>query len=194
MLLVGDIDRGGVLAAFVGTLALLEPEDRARVAGFLVNKFRGDVTLLAPGLEMLYERTGVPVVGVVPYLERGLVPAEDSLDLEDGVPRRGDTVLDVVVVKLPRIANFDDVEPLAREPGVRVRFAAAPSDLAGADLLIVPGSKSTIADLGWLRQRGLAVALVAAARAGTPVIGVCGVMVTNSRLIHMLTFIGCHPR
>ena len=174
VLLVGDIDRGGVLAAFVGTLALLEPEDRARVAGFLVNKFRGDVTLLAPGLEMLYERTGVPVVGVVPYLERGLVPAEDSLDLEDGVPRRGDTVLDVVVVKLPRIANFDDVEPLAREPGVRVRFAAAPSDLAGADLLIVPGSKSTIADLGWLRQRGLAVALVAAARAGTPVIGVCG--------------------
>ncbi len=174
VLLVGDIDRGGVLAAFVGTLALLEPDDRARVAGFLVNKFRGDGALLAPGLEMLRERTGVPVVGVVPYLERGLVPAEDSLDLDDGASATGDARLDVVVVKLPRIANFDDVEPLAREPGVRVRFAAAPSDLAGADLLIVPGSKSTMADLSWLRERGLAATLVAAARAGTPLIGVCG--------------------
>ncbi len=174
VLLVGDIDRGGVFAAFVGTLALLAPDDRARVAGFLVNKFRGDFALLAPGLEMLRERTGVPVVGVVPYLERGLVPAEDSLDLDDGATVLGEAVLDIVVVRLPRIANFDDVEPLAREPGLRVRFAAAPSDLAGADLLIVPGSKSTMADLRWLRERGLAAALVAAAWTGTPLIGVCG--------------------
>ncbi|OLD96523.1 MAG: cobyric acid synthase CobQ [Candidatus Rokubacteria bacterium 13_1_20CM_4_68_9] len=174
VVLVGDIDRGGVFAAFVGTLALLEPDDRARVAGFVVNKFRGNLALLAPGLDMLYERTGVPVLGVVPYLERGLVPTEDSLDLDDAAPASGGARLDIVVVRPPRIANFDDVEPLAREPGVRVRFATSPSHLVGADLLIVPGSKSTIADLAWLRESRLADALIAAARAGTPLIGLCG--------------------
>src|SRR5437899_1749417 len=174
VVLVGDIDRGGVFAAFVGTLARLEPDDGARVAGFVVNKFRGNLALLAPGLEMLYGRTGVPVLGVVPYLERGLVPAEDSLDLDDAAPASGGARLDIVVVRPPRIANFDDVEPIAREPGVRVRFATSPSHLVGADLLIVPGSKSTIADLAWLRETRLADPLIAAARAGTPLIGLCG--------------------
>jgi adenosylcobyric acid synthase len=127
-----------------------------------------------PGLHMLYERTGVPVLGVVPYLERGLVPAEDSLDLDDVAPASGAARLDIRVVRPPRIANFDDVEPLAREPGVRVRFVTSPFQLAGADLLILPGSKSTMADLAWLRERGVADALIAAVRAGTPLIGLCG--------------------
>src|SRR5262249_9080980 len=174
VLLVGDIDRGGVFAAFVGTLALLEADERARVAGFLVNKFRGDVALLASGLAQLRDRTGIPVVGVVPYLERGLVPAEDSLDLDDEATATRDERLRVVVVRLPRIANFDDMAPLAAEPGVRVRFAVSPSELTGADLIIVPGSKSTMADLSWLRERGVADALIVAAGSGTPVIGLCG--------------------
>src|SRR5262249_49593189 len=171
VLLVGDIDRGGVFAAFVGTLALLEADERARVAGFLVNKFRGDVALLASGLAQLRDRTGIPVLGVVPYLERGLVPAEDSLDLEDDAMAMRDERLRVVVVRLPRIANFDDMEPLAAEPGVRVRFAVSPAELTGADLIIVPGSKSTMADLIWLRERGVADALIVAAGSGPPVVG-----------------------
>jgi adenosylcobyric acid synthase len=174
VLLVGDIDRGGVFAAFVGTLALLPTADRARVAGFIVNKFRGNATLLTPGLDMLSARTGLPVFGVVPYLEPGLVAAEDSLDLDMQVPAGQSALLDVAVVRLPRIANFDDVEPLARECGVRVRFVRAPAELHGADLVLLPGSKSTMADLAWLRAQGLATAVVEAARQGTPVIGVCG--------------------
>jgi len=174
VLLVGDIDRGGVFAAFVGTLALLAPEDRARVAGFIVNKFRGDATLLAPGLETLVALTALPVLGVVPYLEAGLVPAEDSLDLEIAPPPSGAHRLDIAVIRLPRIANFDDVEPLAREPDVRVRFVDAAGGLAGADLIILPGSKSTMADLDWMRSRGLARALLAEASRDTPVIGICG--------------------
>jgi adenosylcobyric acid synthase len=174
VVLVGDVDRGGVFAAFVGTLALLPAEDRARVAGFIINKLRGDATLLAPGLEMLSARTGVPVLGVVPYLEPGLVPAEDSLDLDDQPPIRESYRLDLAVVRVPRIANFDDVEPLAREAGVRVRFVRAAAELAGADLIVLPGSKSTITDLGWLRAAGLDTAVVEAARRGTPVMGICG--------------------
>ncbi|MGH7323772.1 MAG: cobyric acid synthase [Candidatus Rokuibacteriota bacterium] len=174
VLLVGDIDRGGVFAAFVGTLALLAPEDRERVAGFIVNKFRGDPILLAPGLETLVARTALPVLGVVPYLEAGLVPAEDSLDLEVALPPSGTCRLDIAVIRLPRIANFDDVEPLAREPGVRVRFVDGAGGLAGADLIILPGSKSTMADLDWLRSTGLAGALLAGAGRDTPVIGICG--------------------
>jgi len=156
VLLVGDIDRGGVFAAFVGTLELLDPDDRARVAGFIVNKFRGDVSILAPGLEALVRRTAVPVLGIVPYLDRHLVPAEDSLDLDDLPPSPGLRVLEIAVVRLPRIANFDDFEPLAREPGVGVRFARSAADLAAADLIVLPGSKGTIADLDWLRGTGLA--------------------------------------
>jgi len=174
VLLVGDIDRGGVFAAFVGTLSLLEPDDRARVKGYVVNKFRGDRALLEPGLQMVSALTGVPVLGVVPYLERALVPAEDSLDLDDGRPSSSNGELDVAVVRLPRIANFDDVEPLAREPGVRVRFVTSPAELSSADLVILPGSKSTIADLGWLRDQGLAEAIAVAPQRGTPVIGLCG--------------------
>lgn len=174
VLLVGDIDRGGVFAAFVGTLALLPAGDRARVAGFLVNKFRGDARLLTPGLDELTARTGVPVLGVVPYIAELLVPAEDSLDLDVLERTRGPVALTVAVARLPRIANFDDFEPLAREPGVWVRLARTPEDLRGADLTVVPGSKNTAEDLQWLRQSGLAADITAAAAAGRPVVGVCG--------------------
>lgn len=174
VLLVGDIDRGGVFAAFVGTLALLDPADRARIGGFVVNRFRGDARVLAPGLEALVARTGVPVLGVVPWLDPLLVPAEDSLDLEGLTRGGGAGALGVAVAHLPRIANFDDFEPLAREPGVRVRFTRHPAELEAADLVVLPGSKSTVADLSWLRVTGLAEAVAAAAARGTPVIGICG--------------------
>ena len=174
VLLVGDIDRGGVFAALVGTLALLEPHDRARVAGFLVNRFRGDRRLLEPGLEMLTARTGVPVLGVVPFIPERLVPAEDSLDLAQIAGATRDAVIDIAVIGLPRIANFDDFEPLADEPGVRVRFVHAAYELAAADLVIIPGTKTTVADLAWLHANGLAVAIRELAASGRPVLGVCG--------------------
>src|SRR5437660_6844700 len=176
VLLVGDIDRGGVFAALVGTLALLEPADRARVAGLIVNKLRGDGSILTPGLDELAARTGVPVLGVVPWIDERLVPAEDSLDLEAFARGARDGVADAIeiaVVRLPRIANFDDFEPLAGEPGVRVRFATTPAALCAADLVVLPGSKSTMADPAWLHETGLAPAVVAAASAGRPVLGVC---------------------
>ena len=174
VLLVGDIDRGGVFAAFVGTLELLEAPDRARVAGFIVNKFRGEASLLGPGLDTLTRRTGVPVLGVVPWLDPFLMPAEDSLDLDQLRPPDEAAVLEIGVIRLPRIANFDDFEPLAREPGVRVRFTHRAADLHGADLIVLPGSKSTIADLEWLRATGLADVVVGHAARGRPVLGICG--------------------
>ncbi len=174
VVLVGDIDRGGVFAALLGTLALLAPDDRARVAGLIVNRFRGDRAVLEPGLARLAERTGVPVLGVVPHLGAGLVPEEDSLALEVPSGDVADARVVAAVVRLPRIANFDDVEPLAGEPGVAVRFVTRASEIDAADIVLVPGSKSTIADLAWLRARGLAPALERAARDGRIVLGLCG--------------------
>jgi adenosylcobyric acid synthase len=175
VVLAGDIDRGGVFAAFVGTLTLLDPEDRERVRAFVINKFRGSRELLTSGLAELTARTGRPVLGVVPYLDDVPVAAEDSLDLDArGGPAAADVDVDVAVVRLPRIANFDDFEPLAREPRVRVRFVRDPAELAVTDLIVIPGSKSTVGDLQWLRATGLADAIVGAARAGRPVLGVCG--------------------
>ena len=171
------VDRGGVFAALVGTLALLDPADRARVAGLIVNKLRGDGSILTPGLDELAARTGVPVLGVVPWIEERLVPAEDSLDLDTfarGARDGGTDAIEIAVVRLPRIANFDDVEPLATEPGVRVRFATTPAALRTADLVVLPGSKSTMADLAWRHETGLAAAVAAAASADRPVLGVCG--------------------
>jgi adenosylcobyric acid synthase len=184
VLLVGDIDRGGVFAALVGTLALLAPADRARVAGLVVNRLRGDATLLTPGLQELHALTGVPVLGVVPWIDERLVPAEDSLDLADTPAGPVVATLDVAVVRLPRIANFDDFEWLADERGVRVRWVSTPAGLADADLVVLPGSKSTMADLAWLRQRGLAEAVVAAAGRGRAVLGVCGGYQMLGRALH----------
>ncbi|HEV8586872.1 MAG TPA: cobyric acid synthase, partial [Methylomirabilota bacterium] len=142
VVLVGDIDRGGVFAALVGTLALLAPDARARVAGLVVNRFRGDAGVLAPGLELLAARTGVPVLGVVPHLGEAPLPEEDSLGLRDHLAE--DARLSVAVPRLPRIANFDDLEPLAAEPGVAVRFVASPAEIDAADVVILPGSKTSV--------------------------------------------------
>jgi adenosylcobyric acid synthase len=174
VLLVGDIDRGGVFAALLGTLALLDPADRARVGGLIVNRFRGDETILASGLAELGARSGVPVLGVVPYLDARLVPAEDSLDLDE--PSRWGTsgALDIAVVRLPLISNFDDFEPLAAEPGVAVRFVRSANEIRGADVVVLPGSKGTMSDLRWLFATGLADAIQRAAADGRPIVGVCG--------------------
>jgi adenosylcobyric acid synthase len=179
VIVAGDIDRGGVFAAMFGTVALLSPEDQALVAGFVVNKFRGDDRLLAPGLAMLTRLTGRPVLGVLPLIGGLWIDAEDSLGLGAAparprlaAPAHGD-VLRVAVVRLPRISNFTDTDPLAAEPSVLVSYAATPGEIAAADLVIVPGSRSTVADLGWLREHGLAAAITARARAGRPVLGIC---------------------
>ena len=174
VVLVGDIDRGGVFAALVGTLALLATEDRARVAGLIVNRFRGERAVLEPGLALLTERTGIPVLGVVPYLDSGLVPEEDSLALDTAADDSDDARVGIAVVRLPRISNFDDVEPLAGEPDVAVRFVTRASEVDAADIVIVPGSKSTIADLEWVRARALVPAIERATRDGRIVLGLCG--------------------
>jgi adenosylcobyric acid synthase len=185
VLLVGDIDRGGVFAALVGTLALLPADDRARVAGLIINRLRGDASLLTPGLQELQALSGVPVLGVVPWIEERLMPAEDSLDLDERVVAApAGMTIDIAVVRLPRIANFDDFEWLADEPGVRVRWVRSPADLVDADLIVLPGSKSTMADLAWLRARGLAEFVVDAARAGRAVLGVCGGFQMLGRALH----------
>jgi adenosylcobyric acid synthase len=180
VLLVGDIDRGGVFASLLGTLELLEPDEWAMVKGLIINRFRGDRAVLDPLPEMIEERTGVPVVGVVPYFMDIEVPEEDAVALESpaavgGVGAgMGDGVLDVAVVKLPRVSNFDDFDPLARTRGVRVRYVTAPDELDGAHLVILPGTKSTIGDLQWMRSRGLDAAVGASAKRGAVVVGVCG--------------------
>ncbi|WP_433869731.1 cobyric acid synthase [Saccharopolyspora sp. CA-218241] len=180
VLVVGDIDRGGVFAQLYGTLALLDAADQALIGGFLINKFRGDPALLEPGLEQLRALTGRPVHGVLPWAEELWIDAEDSLSyVADGVigrpaPPVGEQWLRVAVPRLPRISNATDVEALAAEPGVAVRFVTEPSRLSDADLVVLPGSKSTVADLAWLRRTGLADAVLAHARAGLPVAGICG--------------------
>lgn len=189
-LVVGDIDRGGVFAQLFGTLALLDAADQALVAGFVINKFRGDPALLAPGLDQLRRLTGRPVHGVLPWAEELWLDAEDSLSYAaDGVvgrpaPPRGGQWLRVAVPRLPRISNATDVEALAAEPGVAVRFVTEPSRLTDADLVVLPGSKSTVADLAWLRRSGLAEAVLAHARAGLPVAGICGGFQMLTRRIH----------
>jgi adenosylcobyric acid synthase len=184
VIVVGDIDRGGVFAAMFGTLALLEPADQALISGFVINKFRGAPELLDSGLRMLRERTGRPVYGVLPWRDGLWLDAEDSLSLAASpaaspAAHQRSTILDhdllrIAVVKLPRISNFTDADALAAEPGVLVRFAVSPAELADADLVVLPGSRATVADLAWLRERGLAGAITERARAGRPVLGICG--------------------
>ena len=180
VVLVGDIDRGGLLAHLFGTVAVLEPDDQALIAGFIVNKFRGDPTLLQPGLKQLQAMTGRPTYGVLPYSDQLWLDAEDSLSViahrvvGTPAPPRGDQWLRVAAVRLPRISNSTDVEALACEPGVLVRWITEAADLADTDLIVIPGSKSTVADLTWLRERGLADGIVEHARAGKPVLGLCG--------------------
>jgi adenosylcobyric acid synthase len=174
VVLVTDIERGGALAALVGTLALLEPDERARVGALVVNKFRGDARLFADGVTFLEERTGIRVAGVVPHMKDARIASEDSLDLDPKRDASNAGARDVAIVKLPRLSNFDELEPLQRMPSVRARFVATPRELDGADLVILPGTKCTVADLAWLRATGLAGALVARAHAGGAILGICG--------------------
>ena len=180
VILVGDIDRGGLLAHLFGTVAVLEPDDQALVAGFIVNKFRGDPALLEPGLRQLLALTGRPTYGVLPYTDELWLDAEDSLSVVahrivgTPAPPHGSEWLRVAAIRLPRISNSTDVEALACEPGVLVRWVTDPADLADTDLIVLPGSKATVADLTWLHDRGLAAAIARHAEAGKPVLGVCG--------------------
>ena len=177
VLLVGDIDRGGVLAALVGTMELLEPDECALVRGFIINKFRGDVTLFRPALDFLQQRTGIPTLGVLPYYRDIRIADEDSVALDerqivDG--ETGATQLDIAIVRLPHISNFDDFAPLDAEPSVRLRYVEQAADLGWPDALIIPGSKSTVADLRFLRASRLDARIIGLAAAGVPVLGICG--------------------
>jgi adenosylcobyric acid synthase len=174
---VGDIDRGGVFAAMYGTLNLMPADDQGLLKAFVVNKFRGDESLLEPGLRMLSEATDRPVLGVVPWLPDVWLDSEDSVDVAG---RRvlaavdGEPVLRVAVVRFPRISNFTDIDALAVEPNVDVRFVDGADDIVEADLVVLPGTRATIDDLAWLRNRGLEGALVERHRGGQPVLGICG--------------------
>lgn len=174
VLVVGDIDRGGVLAAMFGTLALLSAEDQALVAGWVVNKFRGDVGLLRPGLDSLEKVTGRPVLGVLPWLDRVWIDSEDALAAAGWRREAHGGGLHVAVVRFPRASNATDVDALAAEPGVTVTLTADPDTVAAADVVVLPGSRATVGDLGWLRERGLDTAVAARAAAGRPVLGICG--------------------
>lgn len=172
VLLVGDIDRGGVFAQLYGTVALLEPEERARIKGTIVNKFRGDWKILEPGLKTLESLCGVPVAGVIPYT---YVDVDDEDSLSERFCRdTGRKLLDIAVIRLPRISNFTDFSPLERYENVSVRYVDSVGALQNPDMILLPGTKSTISDLLWLRQCGLEAAIQKAASGGTMVFGVCG--------------------
>ncbi len=184
VLLVADIERGGVFAALVGTMRLLTPAEQRRVAGFVVNKFRGDPTLFAPGVAIIEKRLHRPVLGVVPWIEDLGLAEEDSLGVPSSEcealerfhsePGARSSELDIAVVKLPHIANFDDFDALAARPGVRLRYVDKDSEMGVPDLVILPGTKTTRADLHFVRGRGIAEAIVANAQRGCPVLGICG--------------------
>lgn len=172
VLLVGDIDRGGVFAQLVGTLVLLEEKERERLKGFVINKFRGDKTILKPGLDMLYERSHVETLGVIPY---GHVDIDDEDSLSERFEREGGYApVEIAVIKLPRISNFTDFAPLESMQGVRTYYVNKVSQLGNPDMVILPGSKNTMADLEWLRQCGLEAAIKKLASYGKLIMGICG--------------------
>ncbi len=172
VLLAGDIDRGGVFAQLYGTVALLEPEERQRIKGLIVNKFRGDPAILKPGLSDLERLCGVPVAGVIPYLR---VDIDDEDSLTERFHRQEERRdIDIAVIRLPKISNFTDFGPFERYDNVSMRYVESLRDLGHPDMILLPGTKSTIADLLWLRQSGLEAAIQKAAAAGTPVFGICG--------------------
>jgi adenosylcobyric acid synthase len=192
VIVVGDIDRGGVFAAMFGTLALLDADDQALIAGWIVNKFRGDPALLQPGLRSLQDLTGRPVLGVLPWLTDLWLDAEDSLAAGwagtcGAGARSGATTpvsFRVAVIRLPRMSNTTDLDALATEPGVSVMLTADADVAATADLTILPGSRATVEDLAWVRERGIADAIVARAAAGRPVLGICGGYQMLAECIH----------
>ncbi len=184
VVLVGDIDRGGVFASIVGTLELLEPHERARIKAFIINKFRGDRALLQPGIDFLTKRTGIETLGVIPYMARMGLPDEDGVALERALRKSGDgredraqseeNKLRIAVLRLPRISNFTDFDPFMEEPAVCLEFVDEPTALKGADMVIAPGSKNTQEDLSWLRSRGFEKALNAYRADGKTIAGICG--------------------
>ena len=172
VLLVGDIDRGGVFAQLYGTIALLDEDERARIKGTVVNKFRGDKKILEPGLKILEDLCGVPVAGVIPYT---YVDVDDEDSLSERFNRGSERkLLDIAVIRLPRISNFTDFSPFEQYENVSLRYVEKVADLHNPDMILIPGTKSTISDLKWLRQSGLEAAVQKAAAAGTLVFGVCG--------------------
>ena len=183
VLLVGDIDRGGVFASLYGTVALLEEEERRRIKGFVINKFRGDVELLKPGLTMLEERTGIPVLGVIPYIRLDL-DDEDSLSERLAATSSAKGEIDIAVIRLPRISNFTDFNTLSRMERVGLRYVEKRSELKTPDCVLLPGTKNTMSDLLWLRQSGLEAAIKKLAAAGTPVIGICGGYQMLGQVLH----------
>ncbi len=178
VLLVGDIDRGGIFAQLLGTLWLLETDERALVRGFLVNKFRGDLSLFKDGVNILEQKGGMPVIGVIPYLHGLYLPDEDAVSVEtatiSGPAPASAASIEIVVLGLPRIANFDDFDSLRAEPGVLIRYVSKVAEFGHPDAVIIPGTKSTIADLQWLRKTGLAEAVVQFGHEGGAVAGICG--------------------
>jgi adenosylcobyric acid synthase len=177
VLLIGDIDRGGIFAQLLGTLWLLDPDERALVRGLVVNKFRGDLALFSDGVQILEEKGNMPVLGVLPYLRNLNLPDEDAVSVEDASrhPYTGPTAqTDIAVLALPRISNFDDFDPLKAESGVTLRYVSSAAEFGTPNAVIIPGTKSTIADLDWLRQRGLAEAVTQFAKQGGAVVGICG--------------------
>lgn len=170
VLLVGDIDRGGVFAQLLGTLMLLEEEERSRVKGLIINKFRGDKSILDPGIVMLEEKGGIPVTGVLPYMKLSL---DDEDSLSERLNSREKGLIDIAVVRLPRISNFTDFSAFERIEGVKVRYVTRPEELRDADMVILPGSKNTIGDLKWLRESGMEGSVYRFAQE-KPVMGICG--------------------
>lgn len=172
-LLIADIERGGVFAHIVGTLDLLEPDERALVRGIVINKFRGQRSILQPGIDWLQERTGIPVIGVIPWFEHAF-PAEDSLSLLDRPSGSSNNDINIAVIRMPRISNFTDFDPLESEPSVNIRYVGLKDSLGYPDAVILPGSKTTIADLVALQRSGLAEEIQNYAIAGGTVLGICG--------------------
>lgn len=170
VLLVGDIDRGGVFAQLLGTLMLLDEDEKQRVKGLVINKFRGDKTILDPGILMLEEKGGIPVTGVVPYMH---ISVDDEDSLSERLHSHGQGLINIAVVRLPKISNFTDFGVFETIPGVQVSYVTTPNELQKADLVILPGSKNTISDLKWLRESGMEASLIRFAQKG-PVIGICG--------------------
>jgi adenosylcobyric acid synthase len=189
-LLVGDIDRGGIFAQLLGTLWLLAPEEQALVRGLIINKFRGDLSLFEEGARMIEERGGIPVLGVVPFLHDLFIPQEDAVALENLVsPDLTTEQVDIAVIRLPRIANFDDFDPLVGEAGVRLRYVDSLVQLGQPDAIIIPGTKSTVDDLTWLRAQGFAEAIRAVAERDGGVVGICGGYQMLGEAIHDPDFV-----
>lgn len=183
VILIADIDRGGVFASIYGTIKLLNPEDQKRIKYFVINKFRGDVNILKPGIEQLETLIGIKCIGVIPYVEDLKIPSEDSISLED---HKSSGELEVKVIRLPRISNFNDYEILSWEPAINVSYISEPEQLRNADVIIIPGTKNTVKDLEWLRKKGFIPKLKQLKEENYFILGICGgYQMLGSKIIDM---------